>query len=454
MLEVEELTIHEIQHNVFSGKLSVRELTQAYIERIQTFDQQGSALNAVIQVNPSALAAADDLDAARRSGKQCGVLHGVPVILKDNIETEGLATTAGSLSLAGYTPCQDAFLVTKLKQAGVIILAKANLHEFAIWGETVSSMLGQTLNAYDQTRSPGGSSGGTGAAVAANFCAAGIGTDTVNSVRSPSSANCLVGIKPTLGLVSRNGLIPYSLNQDTAGPMTRSVTDAAIVLSVISGYDPADLVTVSCKDTAPPDYISHLHHKGLQNKRLGVIVNFFGKAPVHAPVNTVLAEALQQLTAQGATLVELSLPWDSDYLISDVSLHQYDFKEELESYLQKLDSKMQVHSIADILASGKYHPGIHDTLYRALTLAKDSDQYRQRVVLKQEVTQKTMALMDKHRLDALVFPHQQRLVVPVGQPQLDRNGVLGAVTGFPCLCHSGWIFPAYRICACWCAGRY
>ena len=431
MQEVQEMTIQDIHHYFQTGELTARELVQSYLTRIQSFDRQGPELNAVIQVNPYVLAIADEMDAARRRGDDCGPLHGIPVLVKDNVETAGLATTGGSLSLANFTPEQDSFIICRLKQAGAIILAKTNLHEFAIWGETVSSILGQTLNPYDLTRSPGGSSGGTGAAVAANFGAVGIGTDTVNSVRSPASANCLVGIKPTLGLVSRTGIIPYSLTQDTAGPIARSVADAAVVLSIIAGHDPEDAATAKRSDSEPVTYTACLRSDGLSGKRLGVVRNFFGKDLIHAEVNTVMATALQQMAKHGAVLVEVSLPWDADSLIANVSVHHFDFREHLDTYLHQLGDKVQVHSIADILASGKYHPGIGETLRRALLLKAHGPEYEQRLQRRQDVSRTTLALMDEHQLDALVYPHQKRLVVPTGQPQLERNGVLGAVTGFP-----------------------
>ena len=431
MQDFQELTIQGIHNLLQSGELTVRELVKAYLERIEKFDRQGPALNAVIKVNPLALDIADALDTAKRRGEDWGPLFGIPVLVKDNIETAGLATTGGSQSLADYIPRRDAFLIQRLRQAGAIILAKTNLHEFAIWGETISSILGQTLNPYDLTRSPGGSSGGTGAAVAANFGAVGIGTDTVNSVRSPASANSLVGVKPTLGLISRTGIIPYSLNQDTAGPMTRTVADAALVLSVISGYDSSDDKTAPCRKTPAFNYQSYLTADGLRGKRLGVIRNFFGQDSLHSSVNTIMQSALQSLANAGAVLVDLKLPWDADTLIGEVSLHQLDFKEHLETYLRGLGGQISVHSIADILASGKFHPGIGDSLRRAGQHSTDGEEYHRRVKLRAEVSQKTLQLMDTNRVDAFVFPHQKRLVVPIGQPQLDRNGVLGAVTGFP-----------------------
>src|SRR5208282_1376350 len=236
---LDEATISDVHAAYKSGALTSVRLVQAYLERIQACDQAGPKLNVVIFLNPRALEEAAALDEHfRRTGKFVGPLHGIPVLLKDNVNTKDMPTTGGSLSLAGYTPVTDAAITQKLRSAGAIILAKVNLHEFAIWGETVSSIQGQTLNPYDLTRTPGGSSGGTGAGVAANFAIAGIGTDTVNSIRSPASANGIVGIRPTLGLVSRAGIIPYSFTQDAAGPLARTVTDAAKMLNVLVGYDP------------------------------------------------------------------------------------------------------------------------------------------------------------------------------------------------------------------------
>src|ERR1700683_2413770 len=240
----DEATITDVHAAYKSGALTSVKLVQLYLERIRACDQAGPKLNVVISLNPRALEQPAALDEHfRKTGKFVGPLHGIPVLLKDNINTNDMPTTGGSLSLAGYTPATDAAAITqKLRAAGAIILAKVNLHEFAIWGETVSSIRGQTLNPYDLTRTPGGSSGGTGAGVAANFAIAGIGTDTINSIRSPASANGIVGIRPTLGLVSRAGVIPYSFTQDAAGPLAPTVTDAAKMLNVLVGYDPNDPV--------------------------------------------------------------------------------------------------------------------------------------------------------------------------------------------------------------------
>jgi len=241
---LDEATISDVQAAYRSGALTAARLVQAYQERIQAYDQAGPKLNVVIFLNPKAQQEAAALDEhLRKTGKFVGPLHGIPVLLKDNVNTKDMPTTGGSLSLAGYMPATDAAITQKLRSAGAIILAKVNLHEFAVWGETVSSIRGQTLNPYDLTRTPGGSSGGTGAGLAANFAVAGIGTDTVNSIRSPASANSIVGIRPTLGLVCRAGVIPYSFTQDAAGPLARTVSDATKMLNVLVGYDANDPVT-------------------------------------------------------------------------------------------------------------------------------------------------------------------------------------------------------------------
>ena len=306
---LDEATISDVHAAYKSGALTSVRLVRAYLERIRACDQAGPKLNVVIFLNPRALEEAAALDEhLRRTGKFVGPLHGIPLLLKDNVNTNDMPTTGGSLSLAGYTPVTDAAVTQKLRSAGAIILAKVNLHEFAIWGETVSSIQGQTLNPYDLTRTPGGSSGGTGAGVAANFAIAGIGTDTVNSIRSPASANSIVGIRPTLGLVSRAGIIPYSFTQDAAGPLARTVTDAAKMLNVLAGYDPNDPATAWSVGNTEEDYTKFLKVNGVQGKRIGVLRSFFGIAPINDEVNIIASRAVEDLKRSGATVVELNTP--------------------------------------------------------------------------------------------------------------------------------------------------
>jgi amidase len=427
---LEEATIADVHAAYKSGTLTATQLVQSYLDRIRAYDQAGPKLNVVIFLNPRALEEAAALDEHfRKTGKFVGPLHGIPVLLKDNVSTKDMPTTGGSLSLAGYTPASDATIAQKLRDAGAIVLAKVNLHEFAIWGETVSSILGQTLNPYDLTRTPGGSSGGTGAGLAANFAIAGIGTDTINSIRSPASANSLVGIRPTLGLVSRAGVIPYSLTQDVAGPLTRTVTDAAKLLNVLVGYDPKDPATAWSVGNTAKDYEKFLKPDGVKGKRIGVLRSFFGAAPIHAEVNTVANAAVEDLKRLGATVIELNTPdIDSGKITSDISVHLYELKPALNAFLAETGAP--VKSLEEIIASGKFHPNIGDNLKKAQSLELD-DGYRLRLQKRAALQQRVMQLMAEERLDALVFPHQKRLVVPVGETQVERNGALGSVTGFP-----------------------
>jgi amidase len=423
---LEESTISDVHAGYMSGALTAAKLVQAYLERIQAYDQAGPKLNVVIFLNPKALEEAAALDEhLRKTGKFVGPLHGIPVLLKDNVNTKDMPTTGGSLSL----PATDAAIAQKLRRAGAIILAKVNLHEFAIWGETVSSIRGQTLNPYDLTRTPGGSSGGTGAGLAANFAIAGIGTDTVNSIRSPSSANCVVGVRPTLGLVSRAGVIPYSFTQDAAGPLARTVTDAAKMLNVLVGYDPNDPATAWSIGNIEKDYTKFLKADGVKGKRIGVLRSFFGNAPINEEVNVVANKGIEELRKLGATVIELNTPdLDSGKISSDISVHLYEFKLAINTYLAS--GNAPVKSLEEIIASGKFHPNIGDNIKKAQSLEMD-DGYRLRLQKRSELQQRVMKIMADDRLDAIVFPHQKRLVVPVGETQVERNGSLGSVTGFP-----------------------
>ncbi len=427
---VEETTITDVQAAYKSGASTATRVVQAYLDRIQAYDQAGPKLNIVIFLNPKALEEAAALDEhLRKAGKFVGPLHGIPILLKDNINTQDMPTTGGSLSLAGYRPATDAAIVQKLRAAGAIILAKVNLHEFAVWGETVSSIRGQTLNPYDLTRTPGGSSGGTGAGVAANFAIAGIGTDTVNSIRSPASANCLVGIRPTLGLVSRAGIIPYSVTQDAAGPLARNVRDAAKMLNVLVGYDPEDPATAWSVGHIDADYTKYLKSEGVKGKRIGVLHSFFGKAPINDDVNALSNKAVEDLRRLGATVLDLDTPdLDSGQISSDVSVHLYELKPELNHYLAS--GNAPVKTLEEIIESGKFHPNIGENIRKAQSLELD-DSYRLRLQKRSELQQRVMNILADNRLDAIVFPHQKRLVVPVGETQLERNGALGSVTGFP-----------------------
>lgn len=433
-MEILELTISGYHRALARGELTTRQLVRAYLDRIEAYDQKGLRINAIISTNEQAMEEAEELDRRFAASGLTGPLHGVPVLLKDNIHTADMPTTAGSESLRGFMAGSDAPLVGRLKDAGAIILAKTNLHEFAIWGETISSIAGQTLNPYDLTRTPGGSSGGTGAAVAANLGLVGIGTDTINSIRSPSSANALVGIRPTLGRVSREGIVPYSYTQDTAGPMTRCVADAARVLEVIQGFDPADEATASCqdRDLHLTDILEE--EDGLRGARIGVLESFFGHGPHHGAVNAAVRGALAAMERMGAVLVPIRTPLDAVELTKNVSVHLYDLKDHLNLYLSKLPENAPVHSMEEVLASGKFHPGIRENLEQAAQLSTGTEEYARRLARGEETRELILQWMDKNNLDALAYPHQQQLVCKVGGAQQERNGVLASVTGFPSIC--------------------
>ncbi len=421
-----------------AGETSCAEETYGYLQAIGRLDE---TLSAIISLNPAAMAEAEQRDAELRAGRPAGPLHGVAVVLKDNIETLGLPTTAGSKSLEGWQSGRDAFLVKKLRQAGAVILAKANLHEFAIWGESVSSMRGQAKNPYCLTRTPGGSSGGTGAAVAAGMALVGIGTDTVNSIRSPASACNLVGLRPTVGLVSRHGVVPYSLTQDTAGPITATVEDAARVLAVLAGYDEADAATQCLARRPPIGYLEALHGEGLQGKRLGFLCSLLGTRQLHLPVNAVMGSALDRMKEAGAELVHLHKEYHTEQLTQNVSVHLYELAGQLSAYLAGFGKNVPVHSVEEILESGLYTPDIEENLRRALALQADAEGYHKRLARRQALQKEVLELMEHHQLDALVYPHQQQLVCRIGESQQQRNGVLAASTGFPAVSVPGGFSP-------------
>jgi amidase len=429
--KLEEATIAGVHKAFESGGLTAKKLVGMYLKRIEAYDRKGPRLNAVITVSPKALEEAAALDAKFRKSGPVGPLHGVPVLLKDNVNTKDTPTTGGSLSLKGYIPPYDATITKRLRNSGAIILAKANLHEFAVWGESVSSILGQTLNPYDLTRTPGGSSGGTGAGLAANYGILGIGTDTVNSIRSPASACCIVGIRPTLGLVSRYGIIPYSFTQDVAGPMARTVTDAAKMLNVLTGFDPGDPATAWSVGNFQKDYTKYLKKNGIKGRRIGIVRSFFGKDAIHREANAIAHKAIEDCKKLGATMVQLNTPdIDSGKIASDISVHLYDLKPDLDSYLGNPKNNTPMKSLAEIIASGKYHPGIEKNIKEAVTLKHDASYY-ERLAKRTKLQDRVMAIMAEQKLDALIFPHQKRPVVPVGGTQVERNGSLGSVTGFP-----------------------
>ncbi|SOZ38278.1 amidase family protein [Cupriavidus neocaledonicus] len=432
---VVEATVAGAHAAMRDGTLTARQLASRCLDRIGAYDQRGPALRSILQVHPQALAEADRLDAiaARNPSQALAPLHGMPVLVKDNIECAGMATTAGAECLQGNLSGNDAFVIRRLREAGAVVLAKTNLHELASGGETVSTLGGQTLNPYDLARTPGGSSGGTAAGIAASFGVLGIGTDGVNSIRSPASANSLVGLRPTMGLISRAGLVPCGLTQDTIGPITRTVADTALMLDVIAGHDPADPVTSEGAGHIPASYAASLDRDGLKGARIGVLRSFFGAQDVHRPVNAVMQQALAVIAAQGAALVDIDDAISPDELLASTLVHHYEMARDLDAYLSQLAPAVPVRSMQDIIAAGGVHPSVAGTLATAVALSDRQAEYRERMQRQHNLRQWLRELMARHRLDALVFPHQRRLVVPVGETQAERNGVLASATGFPAI---------------------
>jgi amidase len=352
---LEETTIDELQSRMRSGAETSHSLTQQYLARIDAIDQRGPAINAVIELNPDALSIAAQLDAERKSGKVRGPLHGIPILIKDNIDTaDRMHTTAGSLALEANIAARDSVVAERLRRAGAVILGKTNLSEWANFRSTHSTSGwsgrgGQTRNPYALDRTPSGSSSGSGSATAASCCAAAIGTETDGSVTSPAAAAALVGIKPTVGLIGRSGIVPISHSQDTAGPMARTVRDAAILLGALVGVDPRDSATRASTGHSRTDYTAELDKSGLRGARIGVARKHF--TGYSRDTDLVFERALDLMKQQGAVIVdpaEIATAGQTDDSEFDVLL--YEFKADLDAYLRALAPNVAVHSLADVIA--------------------------------------------------------------------------------------------------------
>jgi Asp-tRNA(Asn)/Glu-tRNA(Gln) amidotransferase A subunit family amidase len=438
---VEEATIRSIHDALAARRVTCEQIVAGSLARIAAYDRQGPALRAMIAINPRALEQAQSADRAGTASAR-GPLHCIPVVLKDNFDTADMPTTGGSVTLAKSTPPDDAFVVRRLKAAGAIIVGKANLTELALTGTTVSSLGGQTLNPYDLTRTPGGSSGGTGAAIAASFAVLGTGSDTGQSIRSPASALSLVGVRPTHGLISRDGIMPFSPTQDEIGPITRTVEDAARMLDVMAGHDPADPGTAASKGRVPATYTAALDRNGLRGARLGVLTEFFGTGAVHQDVNRVVDSALEAMRGLGATVERISIP-DLDALTRNLSVTTFELKPAFDAYLKSLGPAAPVKTFDEFMAKNEFHQSLQRLLDEAHQIKDglDSPEYRRQLARRQELRKAMTAAFERHRLDAILYPHQRRLVVPIGEPQVERNGVLSNSTGFPAVSFPGGFSP-------------
>lgn len=443
--DAREATVDSVHHAVFSGLSTCREVVSAFITRIEAHN---NLTNAVLTLNPNALDIADSLDEALAAGNATGSLFCVPVLLKDNYNTKDMPTTGASLALANSQPIEDAPSVTALKNAGAVILGKVNLHELALEGISVSSLGGQTINPYDFTRTPGGSSGGTGAAVASSFCVFGTGTDTVNSLRSPASANSLCSIRPTRGLISRTGIIPISFTHDSIGPIARTVRDVAIALTVMAstGYDAADnataLVPIANQNI---DYAASLPSSTLSNIRLGVLNGFFNhtNSTETTPVNVAMDATMRKLTAAGAILIPINdTLYNATAIQSALDVQRFEYRELMDDYLKSASlSGTQPANLTDLYSrratsnsSGEFLvlPSQYEYVNTALTSSTSNASYITRQAGIRNLTLALQTTFATHSLDAIIYPEQKNLVVKLGSPsQSGRNGILAALTGTP-----------------------
>ena len=430
--DVTEKSIEALQHAMQSGEVTSRRLVDLYLARIDAYDKQGPALNAIVAVNPRAREAADALDAERAARRVRGPLHGVPVLVKDNYETIEMPTAAGSIALASFHPARDAFLVQRLKAAGAVILGKTNMHELAAGIFTVGSRFGQTKNPYDLDRNPGGSSGGTGAAVAANFAAGGMGSDTCGSIRIPASQNNLVGLRGTQGLSSRTGIVPLSSTQDIGGPITRTMADLAVMLDATVGADPADASTAASAGHIPPSYRSGLRADALKGARIGVVRSLFGSAPEDQEVTTVVQQALDAMKKAGAEVLDVTVPGLDD-LLRDSSMINADFKFDLADYLAK-SGGAPVGSLGEILDRGLYHSALEGT-FRARNAVeqRETDASRRAKIKRVALRQVLEAVLAEHRLAALAFPTLRRKPARIGDGQAGSTCQVSAHSGLPAL---------------------
>lgn len=428
-IEVTEATIDQLQAAMASGAATAVEITRAYLARIDAYDRDEPALRSMVWINPDALADAEALDRERAAAGPRGPMHGIPIILKDNYDTYAGPTTAGTLALATNVAPDDAFQVARLREAGAIILGKANMHELASGITTISSLGGQTLNPYDPRRNPGGSSGGTGAAIAASFAAVGWGSDTCGSIRIPAAQNDLVGLRPTKGLSSIDGVIPLSHTQDVAGPLARTVRDLAIALDATVGWDSADPATDILRDRSPPVFVDALDEDALAGARIGVLEDYFGESAEDAPASRLVRQAIATMVELGADTVTFTVP-RLDSLISGSGVIGHEFRWDLMDYLASTEASAS--TLEEIVDSGLVHEALASRMRARLrTESRDSEEYREAYARRAPLRAAVESEMNRRSIDAFVFPTLRRVPALIGEPQRGSSCSLSANTGLP-----------------------
>ncbi len=425
--QVAEASIAELQQAMDDGSLSSEELVQKYLERIEAYDKQGPALNSIVRINPDALAQARALDEEREQQGPRSALHGIPILVKDNYSTSFMPTSNGSVALADFIPAANATQIDKLLAAGAVVIAKTNLHEYAYGITTVSSLLGQTRNPYDIRRVPGGSSGGTGAAVAASFGAIGLGSDTCGSIRIPSAFNNLIGLRPSKGLSSIHGVIPLSHTQDVAAPLARGAEDLAILLDILSGYDPEDAATELVRSGPLPRFQASLRNASLAGLRFGRLQSYMDAAD--GASSSAIDEALAWYEEQGVELLTVEIP-DAAELISASGLIGFEFQTDLDDYLATFGSALKLESI---VGNGLHHRAVEGALRRSHERELDAEAYAQAYAAREDLRLAIEAAFEAQDLDAIVYPTIARTPVMIGEPQPGNNCSLAANSGLPAL---------------------
>lgn len=426
---VHETSIADLQRMLASGEVTSVQLVEQYLARIEAYDRAGPRLNSIVRVNPAARETAAALDRERAASGPRGPLHGIPVLVKDNYNTTDMPTTGSSVALADFVPNAASTQVEKLIAAGAVVLAKTNLHEYAYGITSVSSLTGQTRNPYDYRRVPGGSSGGTGAAVAASLGAVGMGSDTCGSIRIPSAFNNLVGLRPSKGLSSIYGVMPLSHTQDTAGPLARNTDDLAIVLDVVSGYDANDPATEAVRGMPPTRFRERLGEASLEGLRFGKLDSYLERAD--GATRGVIEDALEWLEEQGVTIVSVEIPDVAD-LIGASGVIGHEFRADLDQYLAQFGSE-RVAGLADIVDLGLYHQAVAGQLNRSRDAERDEEAYQEALATRGELRTAIEQVFEENELDAIVYPTIGEVPVFIGESQPGNNCSIAANSGLPAL---------------------